>query len=29
VPKAGQVESGVASLSKLVKDASGFYVKLK
>ena len=29
VPKAGQVESGEAYLSKLVKDAIGFYVKLK
>jgi V/A-type H+/Na+-transporting ATPase subunit F len=29
VPKAGQVETGEAYLSKLVKDAIGFYVKLK
>ncbi len=29
VPKGGQVESGEAYLSKLVKQAIGFYVKLK
>ena len=29
VPKGGTVESGEAYLNKLVKDAIGFYVKLK
>ncbi|MDI6739772.1 MAG: V-type ATP synthase subunit F, partial [Candidatus Edwardsbacteria bacterium] len=29
VPKGGTVESGETYLSKLVKDAIGFYVKLK
>lgn len=29
VPKGGSVESGEAYLNKLVKDAIGFYVKLK
>lgn len=29
VPKGGRVESGEAYLSKLVKQAIGFYVKLK
>jgi hypothetical protein len=29
VPKGGSVESGETYLNKLVKDAIGFYVKLK